>query len=54
MGQIILIALGLVYWRVPLYLAWIEGRRRSALLFVVLDGLVACLALAALPLAAKW
>jgi len=48
-----LIAAGLVYWRVPVYLAWIASRRRSALLFVVLDGLVAGLAFAALPVAAR-
>ena len=30
-----LIAAGLVYWRVPIYLAWIASRRRNALLFVV-------------------
>jgi hypothetical protein len=49
-----LIAAGLVYWRVPLYLAWIASRRRNALLFVVLDGLVAGLTFAALPLTARW
>ena len=49
-----LVAAGVVYWRVPFYLAWIASRRRNALLFVVLDGLVAGLAFAALPLAARW
>jgi hypothetical protein len=43
-----LVAAGLVYWRVPFYMAWIASRRRNALLFVVLDGLVAGLACAAI------
>ncbi len=38
----------------PIYLAWIANRRRSALLFVGLDGLIAGFAFAALPLAARW
>lgn len=49
-----LAAAGLVYWRVPVYLAWIASQRGNALLYVVRDGLVAGLAFAALPAASRW
>lgn len=49
-----LAAAGLVYWRVPVYLAWIANRRGNALLYVVRDGLIAGLTFAALPAASRW
>ena len=47
-------AAGLVYSRVPVYLAWIASRRGNALLYVMQDGLIAGLAFAALPAASRW